>query len=357
MDSNNLDSHELLSPLAELRSEAEIVATWQGDTTKPMVSIICATFNHVDYLKYAIHGFLAQETTFPFEIIINDDASVDGTTEVVKEYSSLYPRIIKPIFHKENQFSQGVKPSSYTYPLAKGKYIAICEGDDYWIRNDKLAKQYAAMETNKRASVCFHSALEFDELLKKSELVCSYSDRTKIIPPEIIITNRGGSMTTAALFYRNEGIEKMLQSYKNAPIGDFFLQSYLSLKGEVIYLPEPMCIYRRNAKGSWTSGQQDKTKQSLYYKEMIKAIDSFYGNVQNFEHSHNLSIPLVFYLKAYLLQNKKPIPLLRAYYEQVSSLEHFKKSEVTQLLAKELQTMLLKKAKYILSKRKNKHEL
>lgn len=352
MDSRNLNIHELLLPLAELRSEAEIIETWKGDITKPMVSIICTTFNHINYIKYAIHGFLMQETSFPFEVIINDDASTDGTTEVVRKYASLYSRIIKPIFHKKNQYSQGFMPSSYIYPLAKGKYIAICEGDDLWTSKDKIAKQYAAMEANKRASVCFHSALEFDELLKKSELICNYSDITKVIPPETIITNRGGSMPTAALFYRNEGIEKMLQSYKNAPIGDFFLQSYLALKGEVIYLPEPMSIYRRNAKGSWTSNQQDKTKQSLYYKEMIKAIDNFYGNVQNFEHSHNLIVPLVFYLKVYLLQDKKPTSLLRAYYEQVSILENFKKFEVTQLLVKELKSMLLKKTKYILSKRK-----
>lgn len=352
MDSKNLDNHELLLPLAELRSEAEITATWQGDIIKPTVSILCATFNHIDYIRYAIHGFLIQETTFPFEIIINDDASTDGTAEVVRQYTSLYPNIIKPILHKTNQYSRGVKPISILYPLAKGNYIAVCEGDDLWTSKDKIAKQYAAMEANKRASVCFHSALEFDELLKKSELICNYSDTTKVIPPETIITNRGGSMPTAALFYRNEDIEKMLQSYKNAPIGDFFLQSYLALKGEVIYLPEPMSIYRRNAKGSWTSNQQDKTKQSLYYKEMIKAIDSFYGNVQNFEHSHNLIIPLVFYLKAYLLQDKKPASLLRAYYEQVSILENFKKFEVTQLLVTELKSMFLKKTKHILSKRK-----
>src|SRR5699024_4631344 len=119
---------------------------------------------------------------------------------------------------------------------------------------------------------------------KRSELICNYSDITKVIPPETIITNRGGSIPTAALFYRNQNIKEMLQSHSNAPIGDFFIQSYLALSGEAIFLPEPMCVYRRNAKGSWTSNQQDKTKQSLYYEKMIKAIDNFYGNVQSFEH-------------------------------------------------------------------------
>lgn len=357
MDLKNLDINNLLLSPSALRSESEIISTWKDDISRPMVSVICSTFNHINYIKHAIHGFLIQETTFPFEIIINDDASTDGTTEIVKEYASLYPRIIKPIIHKTNQYSQGIMPSLSTLPLAKGKYIAVCEGDDYWINKDKLANQFSVMELNDQASVCFHSAWELDELSNTHKLVCNYSDTVQIVSPKTIITNRGGSMPTAALFYRNQNITEMLESYEGAPIGDFFLQSYLALNGEAIFLPEPMCIYRRNAKGSWTSSQQDKVKQSLYYKKMIKAIDNFYSHVQSLEHSHYLIISLVFYLKAYLLQDKRPVSLLKASYEQVSSLKNFKKSEVTQLLAKEFQAILLKKTKYILNKRKEKYEL
>lgn len=357
MSLKHLDVDSVVNLPTIPKVEEEIMANWVGDTSKPLVSIVCHTYNHLDYIKNALDGFLMQETNFPFEIILHDDASSDGTSEIVKSYAESYPNIILPIIQTTNQWSQGIKPSEVTFPKVRGKFIAFCEGDDFWCSKEKLREQLEVLNQQDDVSVCFHSAIEINELTNNSSLICNYSNVSKTIKAETIIIDRGGSMPTASLFFRSQYLDDIIETYRNAPIGDFFIQSYLALKGKVIFLPEPMCIYRRNAKGSWTSDQQDKTKQSLYYKEMIKAINNFYGNVQNLEHSQNLIIPLVFYLKAYLLQNKKPIPLLRAYYEQVSSLEHFKKSEVTQLLAKELQTMLLKKAKYILSKRKNKHEL
>lgn len=98
----------------------------------PLVSICCTTYNHENFIREAIKGFLIQKTNFPVEIIIHDDASTDGTAIIVKEYADKHPELIIPIFQKENQYSKGVKPFlNYLIPKARGKYIDVCEGDDY----------------------------------------------------------------------------------------------------------------------------------------------------------------------------------------------------------------------------------
>jgi len=105
--------------------------------TDPLVSICCLTYNHAPYIRDAIEGFLMQKTNFPVEILIHDDASTDGTADIIREYETRYPDIIKPIYQTENQYSKGVKISwEYQFSRARGKYIALCEGDDYW--TDKL---------------------------------------------------------------------------------------------------------------------------------------------------------------------------------------------------------------------------
>lgn len=134
------------------RSQEEIIAGWnEQDLNSPLVSILCDAFKHEAYLRDALEGFLSQITTFPFEIIVHEDASPDGTPAVLKEFESKYPLLIKPIYQTENQYSKistrGIW-GEHTFPLAKGKYIALCEGDDYWIDPNKLQKQVDFLETN-----------------------------------------------------------------------------------------------------------------------------------------------------------------------------------------------------------------
>jgi glycosyltransferase involved in cell wall biosynthesis len=118
-------------------------------TNDPLVSICCITYNHEKYIQQCLEGFLIQKTTFLFEILIHDDASTDRTADIIREYETKYPDIIKPIYQTENQYSKGVIVSAvYNWPRAKGKYIALCEGDDYWIDSYKLQKQVDFMEAN-----------------------------------------------------------------------------------------------------------------------------------------------------------------------------------------------------------------
>jgi hypothetical protein len=123
-----------------LRTEKEIMADWKVDYSIPLLSISCLAYNHEKYIEDTLEGFLIQKTDFPFEIVIHDDASTDNTANIIREYEALYPNIIKPIYQNENQFSKGINNSAmYNFPRLRGKYVAICEGDDYWTDSNKLS--------------------------------------------------------------------------------------------------------------------------------------------------------------------------------------------------------------------------
>jgi glycosyltransferase involved in cell wall biosynthesis len=123
----------------------------------PVVSIICNTYNHEAYIRDALDGFLMQQCTFPFEILIHDDASTDETPNIIREYAAKFPEIIKPIYQSENQWSKGdFRVFRLQRERAQGRYIALCEGDDYWIDNKKLQKQVNFLESHPDFVMCFH---------------------------------------------------------------------------------------------------------------------------------------------------------------------------------------------------------
>ena len=129
----------------------------------PLVSICCVTYNHAPYIRNCLEGFLMQKTSFPVEILIHDDASTDGTDEIIREYARLYPEKFFPLIEEENQYSKPNHkcPDFYNYERARGKYIAYCEGDDYWTDPLKLQKQVDFLESNPQYSVCWHRYRKF----------------------------------------------------------------------------------------------------------------------------------------------------------------------------------------------------
>jgi glycosyltransferase involved in cell wall biosynthesis len=126
---------------------------WPEDM-EPMVSIGCLAYNHDGFIGEAIESFLNQKTTFKVEILIHDDASVDGTAVIIKEYAEEWPQLFSVILQTENQYSRGVQPGALNLQRAKGKYIALCEGDDYWTDPLKLQKQVEFLESHPDYSVC-----------------------------------------------------------------------------------------------------------------------------------------------------------------------------------------------------------
>ena len=121
------------------------------------VSVLCMAYNQEKYIRQTLESFVMQKTNFPFEVLINDDASTDKTPEIIKEFADKYPNIIKPVYQKENQYSKGVSiHNDFLFPKAAGKYLAFCEGDDFWTDENKLQIQYDIMEKNPDCHLCLH---------------------------------------------------------------------------------------------------------------------------------------------------------------------------------------------------------
>ena len=128
-----------------------------------MVSVICNTYNHEKYIASALEGFVMQKTNFAFEILVHDDASTDSTADIIRDFEKKYPDLILPIYQTENQYSRGGGITKrFQIPRARGKYLAFCEGDDYWTDPLKLQKQVTFMELHYEYSVCFHRCVVYD---------------------------------------------------------------------------------------------------------------------------------------------------------------------------------------------------
>lgn len=209
----------------------------------PVVTICCTTYNQEKYISECIDSFLIQKVDFGIEILIHDDASTDNTTSIVREYECRYPDLIKVIYQTKNQYSKGIRiTKEYLFPKAKGKYIAICEGDDYWTDPYKLQKQVDMMEQHPEYSMCAHAA---------NILMCGKFDESKIdkheLTTEDIIKEDWGIMTASILF-RKDMLE-MPDWYGKIKNGDYGLQLLLSLKGNIGYLPDNMSVYRQHLGG------------------------------------------------------------------------------------------------------------
>ena len=162
-------------------------------TSEILVSISCITYNHARFLRRCFDGFLSQVTNFNYEILVHDDCSTDGTIEIIKEFSNKYPELIKPIFEDENQFSLGkpIGTSVWNLPRAKGKYIAICEGDDYWTDSYKLQKQVDFLERNKGYGLCYTDYSLRDEHLRLVQASCFRNGKHRSLSFEDHLVNQG----------------------------------------------------------------------------------------------------------------------------------------------------------------------
>lgn len=235
-----------------------------------MVSVCCLAYNHAKFIGKCLDGFVKQKTNFKFEVLIHDDASTDGTQDIIREYEKKYPDIIKPIYQTENQYSKGIKISrTYQYPRAKGKYIALCEGDDYWFDENKLQLQYEALERNKNAVFCAHKV----ELINESGVsLHKYYPRTdldkyNISPVEMMdymVEFDSYPFQTSSYFVRKEVVIDMINSNPEfmsiAPTGDVVLMLYSIIKGNFLYINRPMSCYRENSLGSWNNKQSNELR-------------------------------------------------------------------------------------------------
>lgn len=244
--------------MRKLRTQQEIMAVWKGDIDKPVVSIICTTYNHESFVEDAIEGFLSQETNFAFEILIHDDASTDNTASIIRNYQAAYPEIIKPVFQIENQYSRGERPFQLIGPYCSGHYIAVCEGDDYWTDPKKLQVQVDFLEQHPDYVISGHDACIVDELgtiVKDSKL----PDKHKRDYSSDELQKGKAWVLTLSWVYRN-----ILKEYpperKLVQSGDKFFTSQIGHYGKSHFHSDiKPAVYRVHSGGIWSSlSEQDK---------------------------------------------------------------------------------------------------
>lgn len=239
---------------------------------KIMVSVYCLAYNHEKYIRDTLEGFVSQKTSFCYEVFVHDDASTDRTACIIKEYADNYPHIIKPIFQKENQYSKGIRIlTTYIFPKMTGKYVAICEGDDYWCCSDKLQRQVDILEADEGLSACVHQTEELNCKDGTQKKVCDY-DEDCIVKLEDVIQRGNGVYQISSLMYRRSYLNDLptfCTSMKH--VGDYPLSIYLSLIGNVYYINELMSVYRLfSSSESWTSNNLGK-RNSMRWVENCKA--------------------------------------------------------------------------------------
>lgn len=240
---------------------------------KPKVSIVTITYNHEKYVRDALESFLNQKTDFIFEIIIADDCSTDKTPDIIKEYSKNYPTIINPILRGKN--IGAVNNSIDALKRAKGEYIALCEGDDYWTDDNKLQKQVDFLDKNKEYALCFHPVkVFFEDQTNKNYIFPKSSDKSKFTTRKLLMDN---FIQTNSVMYRR-------RNYKNIPTNvmplDWYLHLYHAQFGKIGFINQVMSAYRRHSGGIWydTSKSMDEMwkKQGLSYLALFAALLKIY---------------------------------------------------------------------------------
>ena len=223
-----------------------------------VVSVICLTYNQADTIRDALEGFLAQRAPFRFELLVHDDASTDGTADIVRDYEQRFPELIRGVYQTENQFSKGVFIArEFLWPLVRGRYVALCEGDDYWTDPRKLEKQVAALEAHPEVDICAHRALK----LTGGQPHGYVAPRLRDAP---------------SLLCRLEAYRAWTPLRQALP-NDYSLQIQGALRGGLLYLHDCMSVYRTDAPGSWTRshGRLLDAPTRRLVGEMLDAADAW----------------------------------------------------------------------------------
>lgn len=243
--------------------------------TTPLVSVCTLTYNQKKYIRQTVESLLMQETTFDYEVVISDDGSTDGTVEIIQEIIKTHEKghRIKLLAHA----NMGVLPNYiYTFPQCKGKYIAFCEGDDYWTDPKKLEIQVKFLEENPEYSLCFHQV----ERITDVKAIGPAPRETEEATYTLSDLSKGSMMYTPSVMMRAEHMN-LPDWYAESPLFDYPLQMMVARKGKIKYLPLNMADYRVGT-GIWTT--DNGTAQMRKLEKLMSLLQrEFAGNDEIYE--------------------------------------------------------------------------
>ena len=259
---------------------------------EPLVSVCCATYNHERYIESALDGMLRQRADFPFEILVHDDCSTDGTQAILRRYAQRYPGVVLPLLQTENQYSKGVPINeTFNFPRARGRYIALCEGDDYWTDENKLSRQIAYLTAHTDCTFCFTNATIHDTRGERAdrpflpyypEDAASYSDESRSYDLGQIAGLR--FLPTASFVFPVSALKSVPDALwrKECLTGDMRYKLLLTAAGYAYYQRESTCVYRENVSGSalqlW--GGENRAlnhRRAQKVLDMLDDVDAFSG--------------------------------------------------------------------------------
>lgn len=287
------------------------------DGIKPLVSIVATCYNHGKYVRDAIEGFLMQITDFHVEIIIHDDCSTDNSADIIREYEREYPALFHAIYQQENQYSKGVNIwNDIVFPLTHGKYIALCETDDYWTDPNKLQKQVDFLESHPDVSLCFHNArtLMIDGSFKDN--LYNLSGSREYSPNEIL---KRWTIPTGSVIFKNGDIAT--DPIKNDPkfkYGDNVLFLTAAKHGKLYGIDEFMAVYRKQ-EGSLTTAA-GPIRWAEINIEHLKAVNRIFS----FMLEKNLCKNIIANQYIYLIRRhrNRPIGMLKYFYHALKDIPY-----------------------------------
>ena len=250
--------------------------------TECRVSVLCTTYNHEKYIRQCLDSMVGQKTDFPFEIIVRDDCSTDGTGDIIREYGEKYPGVVIPFILEFNHFSRGLTNDSFAkmFGMARGKYIAICEGDDFWTDPEKLQAQTDYLEAHPDCSLCVtasHYADAEGNLLKNKVF------RTDTVSRELTMEELidGWTAATNTVVYRKACLEKdvIIPFLGTCVNEDYARMVYLGLQGKVFYMDRMTGAYRIGNPGSFSDDTHRRPEvykaRTIGFAEMLDRMDAY----------------------------------------------------------------------------------
>lgn len=245
--------------------------------TPLMVTIRCITYNHKPYIRQCLEGFVMQNTNFRFEAIVHDDASTDGTAAIIREYAEKYPDIIKPIYETENQYSKHDGSLDRIMDAhMHGKYIALCEGDDYWTDPLKLQKQVDFLENHPGYSMCFHNAVKYYENYNRIELFNHLDKNCDLTIHDAV---HKWLVPTASMLLRRSVCINYPTWVRKIYSGDYTLILLAAMEGKIFYIHQIMSVYRINFEGMSASARM-QGKNIFMLQQKIYLLESFKDHVE-----------------------------------------------------------------------------
>jgi len=245
--------------------------------TRPKVSVVAVSYNQEKYIRETLESFVTQEADFTFEVIIGDDKSTDRTPEIIAEYARAYPDIIKPILRKKNI---GVQQNFIeTLRAARGEYIAMCEGDDYWTDTHKLQTQVAFMDKRPDLALSFHSVRVFFEGNEEPESIYPDPDGKHLFTLKELL--RRNYIQTNSVMYRRQNYDAMPGDSVNMLPVDWYIHLYHAQFGKIGYIDKVMAAYRRHPGGIWWSSYKNVDdiwkKHGLSHLSLFVELLKLYG--------------------------------------------------------------------------------